>query len=248
MMRIAVLDDWQGVARTSAEWSALEGRAELVFFERALGGLDAAVQALAGFDLVMAMRERTRFPAELISRLPRLRMIAVTGGRTWTLDLAACNARGIVVCCTGGEKSGASTAELALGLLLAAARHIPAADASTRSGGFQGGVAPGRVLEGRTLGVIGLGKIGSRMARYGQALGMQVLAWSQNLTAERARDAGARLVDKATLLQEAEAVSLHPGHIGPHGPRAHEARRNPGQHLARPADRRGSVGGKAASG
>lgn len=209
MTRIAVLDDWQGVARSSADWSDLERRAELSFFEQPLGGMEATARALAEFDIVLAMRERTAFPAALIERLQRLRMLSVTGSRTRTLDLDACTARGILVCGTGGERSGAATAELALGLLLAARRCIPGADAGMRAGRFQSGVPVGAVLDAGTLGVIGLGRIGSRMARYGQALGMQVLAWSPNLTPERAQAAGARLVDKTTLLAEADAISLH---------------------------------------
>ena len=209
MTRIAVLDDWQGVARTSADWSNLQQRAEVVFFEQPLGAPDAIARALGEFDILLAMRERTAFPASLVQQLTSLRMLNVTGSRTRSLDLDACTARGILVCGTGGERSGAATAELALGLLLAATRHIANADASTRAGGFQTGVPVGSVLEGRTLGIVGLGRIGSRMARYGQALGMQVLAWSQNLTHEKARTAGARLVDKAELLAESDAVSLH---------------------------------------
>ena len=209
MTRIAVLDDWQGIARASADWSALERRAELRFFEQPLGELETAARTLADFDVVLAMRERTAFPATLIQRMVRLRLLNVTGSRTRTLDLEACTARGITVCGTGGERSGAATAELALGLLLAATRDIAAADASMRAGRFQSGVPVGTVLEGRTLGVVGLGRIGTRMARYGQALGMQVLAWSQNLTQEKAQAAGVRLVDKATLLAESDAISLH---------------------------------------
>ena len=209
MTRIAVLDDWQGVAGRSGNWSRLSQRAELSFFEQPFDGEDALAQALAEFDIIIAMRERTRFPASLIARLSRLRMIALTGARSWTMDMEACTARGIIVSHTAGQQSTPATAELALGLLLAAARFIPAADATIRSGGFQKGVPAGIVLEGRTLGVIGLGKIGSRMARYGQALGMRVLAWSQNLTADKALEAGAKLVDKKTLLADSDAVSLH---------------------------------------
>ncbi|MEO8631643.1 MAG: D-2-hydroxyacid dehydrogenase family protein [Betaproteobacteria bacterium] len=209
MTRVAVLDDWQGVAKQTANWSRLQERADVVVFQQPIEGADSIVRTLADFDVIVAMRERTRFPRALLERLPRLRMIALTGSRTWTIDLEACDARGIVVCNTGGDKSGAATAELAFGLLLAAARRIPMADASIRNGGFQTGVPPGITLDGRTLGVIGLGKIGSKMARYGAALGMQVIAWSENLTAERAQAAGARLVDKATLLSESDAVSLH---------------------------------------
>ena len=208
-IRIAVLDDWQGVARQSADWSELEQRADLVFFEEPFFGLDKLAKALGEFDIIIAMRERTKFPKELIERLPRLRMIALTGGRTWTMDFDALNARGIIVSHTGGAPSTATTAELALGLLLAAARHIPRADASVHNGAFQDGVPSGQVLEGKTLGVIGLGKIGSKMARYGQALGMRVLAWSQNMTEEKAAAAGAKLVDKGALLSESDAISLH---------------------------------------
>jgi len=209
MTKVAVLDDWQGVAKSSADWSRLTERAEVVFFEEPFKDADSIAKALAGFEIIIAMRERTRFPKELIERLPKLRMIALTGGRTWTMDFDALNARSIVVSHTGGTHSTAATAELALGLLLSAARHIPRADASVRKGGFQGGVPVGQVLEGKTLGVIGLGKIGSKMARYGQALGMRVLAWSQNMTEEKAAAAGAKRVDKAVLLSESDAISLH---------------------------------------
>ena len=166
-------------------------------------------QALADFDIIMAMRERTAFPAALIAKLPKLRMIATTGSCAPSLDLDACTARGLLVCNTGGERSGAATAELALGLLIAATRHVPVGDMSARAGRFQSGVPMGEVLEGTTLGIIGLGRIGARMARYGQALGMSVLAWSQNLSAEKAIAAGAEYVDKATLLARCDAVSLH---------------------------------------
>jgi len=208
-MRIAVLDDWQGVSRQLADWRALEARAEVVFFDRAFADEEDAASTLAGFDILLAMRERTAFPKSLLDRLPKLRMIALTGARSWTMDVAACTARGIVVSRTAGEKATAATAELAVGLLLAAARGIPVADASMRDGRFQQGVPAGIVLEGRTLGVIGLGKIGSRVARVGAALGMTVLAWSQNMTAEVAQAAGARLVPKDDLLAQSDAVSLH---------------------------------------
>jgi phosphoglycerate dehydrogenase-like enzyme len=207
--KIAVLDDWQGVARRSADWSALEQRAQVEFFEQPFDGPDALVQALAGFDAIVAMRERTAFPASLIGRLAGLKMIALTGARSGTLDLDACTARGIVVCNTGSQHSTATTAELTLALLLAAARHVPAADRDMRAGGFQRGVPLGTVLDGRTLGVVGLGKIGTRLARYGNALGMRVLAWSPNMTPERAQAAGAQAVDKATLFADSHAVTVH---------------------------------------
>lgn len=209
MTRIAVLDDWQRVAPQVADWSELHGRADVVFFEEAFPGEDAAADALQEFDVVIAMRERTPFPASLISRLPRLRMIALTGGFSNLLDFAACTSRGIVVSNTGGERSGAATAEMALALLLAAARHVPEADRAMRAGGFQVGIPSGTLLEGRTLGVVGVGRIGARVARMGGALGMKVLAWSQNLTSEKAAAVGAQLVDKSTLFAEADAITLH---------------------------------------
>jgi phosphoglycerate dehydrogenase-like enzyme len=208
-IRIAVLDDWQGIARQSADWTKLQQHADIVFFEEPFAGPDKLAKALAGFDIIIAMRERTKFSKELIDRLPKLRMIALTGGRTWTTDFAALNARGIPMCHTGGENSGAATAEIALGLLLSAARFMNRGDATIRKGGFQGGVPAGDVLDGKTLGIMGLGKIGARMARYGEALGMQVVAWSANLTEEKAKAAGARLVDKTTLLTQSDAISLH---------------------------------------
>ncbi len=208
-VRVAVLDDWQAVARHSADWTRLQQRADLVFFEEPFAGADKLAKALADFDIIVAMRERTKFSKELIGNLPKLRMIALTGGRTWTTDFDTLNARGIPMCHTGGEKSGAATAEIALGLLLGAARFMNRGDAAIRKGGFQGGVPAGDVLDGKTLGIIGLGKIGARMARYGEALGMQIIAWSANLTEEKAKAAGARLVDKTTLLAQSDAISLH---------------------------------------
>lgn len=209
MTKIAILDDWQNVSRPAADWTGLEQRAEIVTFTRPFESADAAVEAFGDCDIVIAMRERMVFPAALIARLPKLRMIALTGVRSGTLDFDACTARGIVVCNTGSTDSNATTAELALALLLAAARHVPAADRSMRAGRFQDDVPLGTRLDGRTLGVVGLGRIGSRMARVGNALGMDVIAWSQNLTAEAAQAAGARRVDKATLFAASDAITLH---------------------------------------
>lgn len=207
--RVAVLDDWQEIAKQSADWASLQKRAEVVFFEKPFRDEDETAKALADFEVLIPMRERTRFPKAMLDRLPKLRMIALTGGRTWTIDIEECSRRGIVISNTAQGNSGAATAELALGLLLSAARNLALADASMRDGRFQTGVTPGITLDGKTLGIIGLGKIGSRMARYGQALGMKVLGWSQNLTGEQAVQAGAERVDKATLLKESDVVSLH---------------------------------------
>ncbi len=208
-MRVAIMDDWQGVARGAADWSAVEARAEVTVFAEPFAGEDAAAAALADFEILVPMRERTELGAGLIARLPKLRMIALTGGRSQTLALDACTAAGVLVCNTGGERSSIGTAELALGLMLAAARSIPAGDAAIRVGRFQEGVGVGPVLEGRTLGIIGFGRIGARVGGYGRALGMDVVAWSPNLTEAAAQAGGARLVAKADLLAQSDVVSLH---------------------------------------
>ncbi len=210
MTKVAVLDDWQGVAKTSADWSPLQARAEVVFFAKAFDNEDDAAAKLADFDIVLSMRERTPLPGSLINRLPKLRMLGMTGARNASLDTAACTARGVVVCNTsGGGNSEAATAELALGLLIAAARAIPAGHQNIREGKFQEGVPVGYVLAGKTMGVIGLGRLGSHMARYCKALNMELLAWSQNLTADKAQSAGATMVPKEELLSRSDAVSIH---------------------------------------
>lgn len=208
-MRIAVLDDWQRVARASADWSSLTLRAEVEFFTQPFAGEDDAANRLAPFDIVLAIRERTPFPPSLVARLPRLRMFGLTGARAGLIDLAGMIARGVTVCYTDGGPGVSSTAELALGLMLAAARHIPAGDVAVREGRFQQGTEIGHVLDGKTLGLVGLGRIGGRVASYGRALGMKVIAWSQNLTAEAAGAAGATRVEKHELFAQADVVSVH---------------------------------------
>lgn len=207
--RIAVLDDWQGVARASAEWAPLEARADVRFYAEPFTSEDAAATALADASIVLAMRERTPFPRRLVDRLPRLAMFGLTGHRAGLIDIAGLIESGVTVCHTEGGPGGESTAELALALLLAAARGIPQADASVRSGHFQEQAPKGIVLAGKTLGLVGLGRIGAMMARYGTALGMHVQAWSPNLTPERAAQAGARAVDKAALFATSDAISIH---------------------------------------
>jgi phosphoglycerate dehydrogenase-like enzyme len=209
MTKVAVLDDWQRLARDSADWSALERRAQVEFFHAALNGADDIAGMLADFDIILAMRERTAFPQSLVQRLPKLKMFGLTGARAASIDTEAMMSRGITVCYTGGGKSGSNTAELALGLMLAAARRIPAGDAAIRAGKFQDGVVAGFDLAGKTLGIIGLGRIGALVARYARALDMSVLAWSQNLTAQAAAAAGAALVTKDELLSRADIVTLH---------------------------------------
>ena len=208
--KIAVLDDWQGVARGAADWSALDARADVTIFQEAFADEDDAVAKLADFDIVLSMRERTPLPATLIDRLPKLRMLGMTGARNASLDTPACTARGIPVCAThGGGYADSATAELALGLLLAAARGIPRGDANMRGGAFQMGVPVGIGLAGKTMGMMGLGRLGGYMATYCKALRMNVIAWSQNLTAERCAEMGVTLVTKDELMAQSDAISVH---------------------------------------
>ena len=210
MTRVAVLDDWQGVARGAADWTPLTARAEVGFFQDAFADVDAVVAKLADFDIVLSMRERTPLPGSLINRLPKLRMLGMTGARNASLDTPACTARGIVVCNTqGGGYADSATAELALGLLLAAARGIPRGDANLRGGTFQMGVPVGIGLAGKTMGIMGLGRLGGYMATYCLALRMKVIAWSTNLTEERAYAMGAKLVSKDELMAQSDAISIH---------------------------------------
>jgi len=209
--KVAVIDDWQNAARDLIDWSPLKSRAEIVFFQRHFGPGDenAAADLLADFDIILILRERSRFSETLIARLPKLKMLSCTGSRAPNVDLEAATKRGIVCTLTSGGHSPAPAAEMSLALLLAAARKVPQGDAAMRAGRFQEGIAPGFNLEHRTLGIVGLGRIGSYMARYGQALGMRVIAWSQNLTAEKAKAAGAELVSREQLFSESDAVTIH---------------------------------------
>jgi phosphoglycerate dehydrogenase-like enzyme len=209
MTKIAILDDWQRIARESADWSALEARAEVAFFHRAFAGEDEAAKALADFDIIMVMRERTAMPASLLRRLTKLKLLAMTGTRAGSIDLAYLVANGVTVSTTEGGGTGSATAELALGLMLAAVRRIPLGDAEIKAGRFQENVPCGYELMGRTLGLVGLGRLGARMAHYGRALGMEIIAWSQNLTADAAKAQGAALVSKEELLARSDVVSLH---------------------------------------
>ncbi len=209
MIKIAVLDDWQSIAKSYADWSELEAKAEIVFFHEAFAEEDDAARRLADFDVIMAMRERTAFPATLVKRLPKLKLFSLTGKRAGSVDMQALAAQGVTITNTTGGDTGANTAELALLLMLAAARDLPRADASIRAGGFQEGTTPGFELEGKVLGVIGLGRLGQRMARYAGALGMEVIAWSQNLTPEAASAGGATYAAFDELLGRADVVSLH---------------------------------------
>lgn len=206
--RLAVLDDTQRIARASADWGVLAGRAEVVFVHEPFADEDEAADRLARFDGVVAMRERTAFPASLLDRLPRLRLIALTGARAPSLDLAAATRNGVVVCNTGID-SKAATAEIALGLLLAASRSLHLADAAMRRGDWHDGVPVGEALAGKRLGILGFGRIGRMVAGYGRALGMEVAAWSRSLTEEGAREAGVIRLERDALFETSDAISIH---------------------------------------
>ncbi|AKJ03826.1 phosphoglycerate dehydrogenase-like enzyme [Archangium gephyra] len=203
-MKIAILDDYQRIARGLADWSRLPAGSEPTVFDRPLAE-EERVAALQPFEVLVIMRERTPFPAALLERLPHLRLLVTTGGRNAAIDLEACRARGITVCGTGNV--GAPTAELAWGLILALVKRIPAEERALRSGAWQTGLTEG--LAGKRLGVVGLGKLGTQVARVGQAFGMEVVAWSQNLTAERAAEVGVRRVEKQELFATSDVISLH---------------------------------------
>ena len=205
MHRIAVLDDYQSVAADFSDWSKVPEPVEVVEFHDHVGDEDAVAARLEPFDVVIAMRERTDFRRSLLERLPNLKLLVTTGMRNKSIDVAAATDRGITVCGTG--ILGTGTAELTWGLILAVARHIPQEDASVRAGGWQETV--GTDLHGARLGVVGLGRQGGQVAGIGLAFGMDVVAWSENLTDERAAEIGVRRVDKDELFGTSDVVTVH---------------------------------------
>jgi phosphoglycerate dehydrogenase-like enzyme len=205
MHRIAVLDDYQSAAAGFADWSLVPGPVDVVEFADHLADEDALVDRLTPFEVVVAMRERTPFPRTLLERLPHLRLLVTTGRRNASIDVAAAAERGITVCGTGSHAAG--PVELTWALILAVARQVPLEDASVRAGGWQETV--GTDLAGATLGVLGLGRLGERVARIGQAFDMDVVAWSQNLTGQRAAEVGVRLVGREGLFATADVLTVH---------------------------------------
>jgi phosphoglycerate dehydrogenase-like enzyme len=204
-MKVAILDDYQDVALRLADWSAVRRRAEITVFNDHLADPAAVVERLHPFDVVCVMRERTPLSRDILQQLPRLKLIASTGPRNAAIDMRAAAERGIVVTATGYEST--PTIELSWALILASARHLVREAASVRDGGWQ--MAIGANLRGKCLGVIGLGNIGTEVARIALAFGMTVIAWSQNLTSEIASAAGATLVDKDALFRQADIVTIH---------------------------------------
>ena len=205
MVRIAILDDYQHIALEMTDWSMLPSDVEIQVFPDHLKDEDAVAQRLKDFEIVMAMRERTPFQRRLLEKLPKLQLLTTTGMRNAAIDLDAAAQCGVLVCGTSGVMY--PTAELTWGLILALLRHIPREDQAVRAGQWQ--VSMGLGLNAKTLGLMGLGRLGSQVAAVGKAFQMELIAWSQNLTAERAAECGATLVSKDELLSQSDILSVH---------------------------------------
>jgi phosphoglycerate dehydrogenase-like enzyme len=204
-VKIAILDDYQNVALRIADWSAVAKKADITVFNDHIDQTDALIERLLPFDAICVMRERTPLRRDIIERLPRLRFIASTGSRNISIDMAAVNEHGILVAHTGYRST--PTIELTWALILASARHLVGESNSIRAGGWQTSI--GHELDGRVLGVLGLGNVGGQVARIGRAFGMKIIAWSKNLTAEAAAAVGAELVTKDELFRRADVVTIH---------------------------------------
>jgi len=206
MVRAAILDDYQNVALKFADWSAIANDVEVKVFNAPLGDDSTVIKTLQGFAIVNMMRERTPFNRKVIEGLPDLKLLITTGARNNSIDLKACAEFGVTVCGTAGF--GNPTAAIAVGLLLELTRHIGFENARMKAGApWQ--VTVGHDLEGKTLGVLGLGKLGQRVAGVAKALGMKVIAWSQNLTPEKAKEGGTEYVSKEDLFRNADVISIH---------------------------------------
>ena len=204
-MKVAILDDYQGIALEAADWGVLPNDVKVRVFRDHLNSPDAVAERLGGFEIVSAMRERTPFTRELLQRLPDLQLLVTTGARNAAIDMDAATELGVTVCGTGGL--GYPTAELTWAIILALLRHIPQEDAATRHGLWQ--TTTGIGLNGKVLGVLGLGRLGSQVATIGGAFGMEVIAWSHNMTEKRANQFKAALVRKDELLAQSDIVSIH---------------------------------------
>jgi D-3-phosphoglycerate dehydrogenase len=205
-VRCAILDDYQNVALKLADWEKVKDRVEIKVFHDHLGGPDQVIPALQGFEIIVAMRERTGFPKKVIDALPDLKLLVTTGMRNASIDTEAAKARGITVCGTG--TFGNPTSGVAVGLMLELTRRIGFENARLHAGApWQTTI--GLDLEGMTLGTIGLGKLGSRTAKIAQAFGMKVLAWSQNLTSEKCREAGVDYASKDELFRQSDFITIH---------------------------------------
>jgi len=206
MVRAAILDDYQNVALTLADWSPVSKDVEIKVFDKPFASQDEAIKALQGFAIVVGMRERTPFPRKMIEALPDLKLLITTGARNASFDVKAANERGIIVCGTGG--AGSPTTGITFGLMLELTRRIGFENARLK-GGAPWQVTLGRDLDGMTLGILGLGKLGQRSAAVGKAFGMKPIAWSQNLTVENAKAGGADFVSKDDLFRQADIITIH---------------------------------------
>jgi phosphoglycerate dehydrogenase-like enzyme len=205
-MRVAVLNDYQSVALSLAEWGSLGEDVAVQSFARAFESTDEAVDKLAPFEVLCLMRERMTLTREIFERLPKLRLVTITGSRFNCIDLPAARDHGVVVCATGGGDA-MSTVEHAIALIMAAAKRIPQEDRNLRAGGWQLGLGIG--LHGRTLGVLGLGRLGAHVARIGRALGMNTIAWSPNLTPERAAENDVAYAPRQGFFAQSDIISIH---------------------------------------
>lgn len=206
MHRVAILDDYQNVALKFADWSSLNERIGITVFDKPFASQDDAIRALQDFEIVCAMRERTPFPREVLNALPKLKLLLTSGMRNASFDLEAAKERGITVCGTGGV--GNATASLAIGLMLELTRKIGFENARMHAGQLWQ-TTMGQDVEGMTLGVVGLGKLGQKVAAIAKALGMSVIAWSQNLTPEACAAAGVTYATKDELFANADIVTIH---------------------------------------
>jgi phosphoglycerate dehydrogenase-like enzyme len=204
--RCAILDDYQNIVLRVTDWSKVAGDLDIKVFNEHLGGPDNVVKALQGFDIVCAMRERTPFPRAVIEKLPDLKLLITTGLRNASFDLAAAKERGVVVC--GTPSVGNPTSGIAIGLMLELTRRIGYENARMKASvPWQSTI--GMDLDGLTLGVLGLGKLGTRTANIAKAFGMKVIAWSQNLTPEKCKEAGVEYVSKEDLFRQADFITIH---------------------------------------
>jgi D-3-phosphoglycerate dehydrogenase len=206
MLRAAILDDYQNVAMKFADWSAIQKDVDVKVFNQPFASQDEAIKALQGFAVVVGMRERTRFPRQVIEALPDLKLLITTGAKNNSFDLKAAAERGVTVCGTGA--AGSPTTGVVFGLILELTRHIGYENARLKAGeSWQSTI--GQDLDGLTLGIVGLGKLGRRSAAVGKAFGMKAIAWSQNLTLEKAKEAGVEYASKEDLFRNADIVTIH---------------------------------------
>ena len=204
-MRVAFLDDCQDCAGEFGDWGPLGDKLHITSFTDHLDNEDAIAERLRDFDVICPMRERTPFPRSQLDKLPNLKLLITSGMRNNSIDYDACRDNGITLC--GTPMAGAPTADLTWGLILGLARQIPQEYRRVRAGGWQETIGIG--IAGKTLGVIGLGKLGGAVAKIGQAFGANVIAWSQNLTEERCQEIGARLVTKEELMTQSDFITIH---------------------------------------